>query len=91
MKNPVGAAPVGATQVPRDAINPGEDEDIEHDVWCSCLEPRGRSLVVRCGHCQEWFHGDCAGIDEENVIGLDVYRCLWCNVSDGDWEKPREK
>ena len=81
---PGRAALMGTAPAPRDAINPGDDEDIEHDVWCLCLEPRGRSLVMRCGHCQEWFHGDCAGIDEENVIGLDVYRCLRCNVFGGD-------
>ena len=81
---PGGAALMETAPAPRDAINPGDDEDIGHDVWCLCLEPRGRSLVMRCGHCQEWFHGDCAGIDEENVIGLDVYRCLRCNVFDGD-------
>ena len=35
-------------------------------------------LMIQCDECWEWFHYDCAGLDDEFEAGDDEWKCNWC-------------
>ncbi|XP_045072938.1 PHD finger protein 3 [Coregonus clupeaformis] len=47
-----------------------------------CKKPHGNKFMVGCGHCDDWFHGDCAGLDLAKVKQMEEedqeYLCLKC-------------
>lgn len=42
--------------------------------------------MVGCGHCDDWFHGDCVGLDLAKVKQMEggdqEYVCLQCCTKD---------
>lgn len=60
-------------------------------IWCfehsfeNALNNKSRTLfrfMVGCGRCDDWFHGDCVGLDLTKVHEMEeedqMYVCLKC-------------
>ncbi|XP_051507714.1 PHD finger protein 3-like isoform X2 [Myxocyprinus asiaticus] len=47
-----------------------------------CRKPHNNRFMVGCGHCDDWFHGDCVGLDLAKVQQMEEedqeYVCLKC-------------
>ncbi|KAK7916207.1 hypothetical protein WMY93_011968 [Mugilogobius chulae] len=39
--------------------------------------------MIECDICQDWFHGSCVGVEEENAAEIDLYHCPNCQVIHG--------
>ncbi|KAI9796958.1 MAG: hypothetical protein M1833_005904 [Piccolia ochrophora] len=59
---------------------PGEDYmDEDGDVFCICRRPDNHTWMIGCdGGCEDWFHGACVKIDEEDGDLIDKYICPNC-------------
>ncbi|KAF2767054.1 hypothetical protein EJ03DRAFT_329471 [Teratosphaeria nubilosa] len=58
-----------------------EDEDVEGsgEVYCLCRKPDNGTFMIGCdGKCDDWFHGKCVNIKEENKHLIDKYLCPNC-------------
>ena len=42
-----------------------EDEDLE--LFCLCRQPEDERFMVCCDKCNDWFHGECLNMSEEEV------------------------
>ncbi|KAL1765849.1 histone lysine demethylase PHF8 isoform X2 [Sigmodon hispidus] len=50
-------------------------------VYCLCRQPYNvNHFMIECDLCQDWFHGNCVGIEEENAADIDIYHCPDCAV-----------
>lgn len=66
----------------------GEPPPESETVWdpskhCGlCKKPHTNRVMVGCGHCDDWFHGDCVGLDLAKVQQMEKedqeYVCLKC-------------
>uniref|UniRef100_A0A8C1UV76 PHD finger protein 3 n=1 Tax=Cyprinus carpio TaxID=7962 RepID=A0A8C1UV76_CYPCA len=66
----------------------GEPPPESETVWdpskhCGlCKKPHNNRFMVGCGHCDDWFHGDCVGLDLSKVQQMEKedqdYVCLKC-------------
>jgi len=66
---------VEANQPPSKKKKKAEQETQE--LYCFCRQPYDERFMVQCDGCQEWFHGDCVGVKEEDNVG-DEWRCSEC-------------
>eukprot|EP01135_Chromosphaera_perkinsii_P006696 Nk52_evm10s559 gene=Nk52_evmTU10s559 len=49
-------------------VNDREQDDLESDS----------SFFILCDTCEEWFHGDCVGVREEDGNKMNTYMCPRC-------------
>lgn len=61
----------------------GEDEDEEYEegaeVFCICRKPDNHTWMIACdGGCEDWFHGKCVNMKEDDGDLVDKYICTWC-------------
>uniref|UniRef100_A0A671KQ80 PHD finger protein 3-like n=1 Tax=Sinocyclocheilus anshuiensis TaxID=1608454 RepID=A0A671KQ80_9TELE len=66
----------------------GEPPPESETVWdpskhCGlCKKPHNNRFMVGCGRCDDWFHGDCVGLDLAKVQQMEKedqeYMCLKC-------------
>ncbi|MGH0192141.1 UNVERIFIED_CONTAM: hypothetical protein FKN15_004019 [Acipenser sinensis] len=38
-------------------------------------------LMVECGRCGEWFHGQCQDLQPDDLISMEEYMCCICRVT----------
>ncbi|XP_051946392.1 PHD finger protein 3-like isoform X2 [Xyrauchen texanus] len=63
---------------------PPESETVwDHNKHCGlCKKPHNNRFMVGCGRCDDWFHGDCVGLDLAKVQQMEEedqeYVCLKC-------------
>ncbi|KAI9720842.1 MAG: hypothetical protein M1812_002681 [Candelaria pacifica] len=59
-----------------------EDEmDVEEgaELFCVCRKPDNHTWMIGCdGGCEDWFHGKCVNIKEEDAALIDKYICPSC-------------
>ena len=55
-----------------------------HACIIFCLLTR---FYVGCDKCQDWFHGTCVGISQEEADQLDTYVCPRCKDSETETDK----
>ena len=49
-------------------------------VYCVCRRPHsGNEFMIQCDRCEEWFHGECVGVTEEDAEEIDDYECSLCS------------
>uniref|UniRef100_A0AAY5EJJ7 PHD finger protein 3 n=1 Tax=Electrophorus electricus TaxID=8005 RepID=A0AAY5EJJ7_ELEEL len=52
-----------------------------------CMKPHSNRFMVGCGRCDDWFHGDCVGLDLAKVQQMEKddqeYVCLKCCANEG--------
>ena len=44
---------------------------------------------ISCDYCEDWFHGNCIGINEKGAEGVEKYKCPNCRKGKGDNEQRR--
>ncbi|KAI4722468.1 hypothetical protein E4T48_01363 [Aureobasidium sp. EXF-10727] len=49
----------------------------DETLYCVCRGP-DRGFMIGCDSCNEWFHGECVGISQEEGSSLDEYTCPEC-------------
>ncbi|XP_053330220.1 histone lysine demethylase PHF8 [Spea bombifrons] len=53
-------------------------------VYCLCRLPYDVTrFMIECDVCQDWFHGSCVGVEEENASDIDLYHCPNCQITHG--------
>ncbi|KAM4019165.1 histone lysine demethylase PHF8 [Anomaloglossus baeobatrachus] len=53
-------------------------------VYCLCRLPYDVTrFMIECDVCQDWFHGSCVGVEEENASEIDLYHCPNCQIAHG--------
>ncbi|ODH53582.1 hypothetical protein GX48_00416 [Paracoccidioides brasiliensis] len=61
----------------------GEEEDLS-EVFCICRKPDNHTWMIGCdGGCEDWFHGKCVNINQEDANLIDKYICPACEAKNG--------
>ncbi|KAL3801540.1 hypothetical protein HJC23_000978 [Cyclotella cryptica] len=47
--------------------------------YCICRLPY-EGFMIGCDGCEEWYHGPCVGVTEEQASKFDKYVCLRCSA-----------
>ncbi|XP_071960096.1 histone lysine demethylase PHF8-like isoform X2 [Antedon mediterranea] len=48
-------------------------------VYCICKQPYDVSLfMIECNVCNDWFHGSCVGVREDQCNEIEEYHCPNC-------------
>jgi transposase InsO family protein len=50
-----------------------------HKLYCICRQPHGGRFMIQCDGCDEWFHGSCVNLTEEEAKGMGDYFCHNCS------------
>ena len=59
----------------------GSSADDSADVFCICRRPDNHKWMIACdGGCEDWFHGSCVHIKEEDGNLIDKYICPGCEA-----------
>lgn len=67
-----------------------EDDESDHGPYCLCRGPDDHRWMIACDVCEDWFHGECVGVDKAIGEALIVrYVCPLC--SDGGVNVTRYK
>ncbi|XP_022081440.1 histone lysine demethylase PHF8-like isoform X2 [Acanthaster planci] len=57
---------------------------IKAPVYCICRQPYDASqFMIECDTCQDWFHGSCVGIREDQSADIEEYHCPNCELKQG--------
>ncbi len=52
------------------------------DLFCICRKPDNHKWMIACdGGCEDWFHGKCVAIREEDGNLIDKYICPGCEAN----------
>lgn len=73
----------------------GEEEEEEESgsdqgIYCICRGPDNHRFMIACDRCEDWFHGDCIGMDKYTGENL-VQRYICPNCTDGKLYATRYK
>ena len=67
----------------QDASDADSVED-ENEVYCICRRPDNHTWMIACdGRCEDWYHGRCVQVDEEDEELIDRYICPKCSRREG--------
>ncbi len=47
--------------------------------YCVCRQPY-EGFMIGCDGCEEWYHGPCVGITQEQAAKFDKYVCVRCST-----------
>ncbi|KAJ3293805.1 hypothetical protein HK104_004174 [Borealophlyctis nickersoniae] len=61
-------------------------EDNMEKLSCYCQSRYSDEFYIQCDACDEWFHGRCVGITEDEAEGVDKWFCRGCVASHGGVE-----
>ncbi|KAK2743669.1 hypothetical protein FQN57_004778 [Myotisia sp. PD_48] len=82
MSSPV---PEGKHPDEMDIDDDNDDDDDDNDdvdpseVFCICRKPDNHTWMIACdGGCEDWYHGKCIGIRQEDADLIDKYICPSC-------------
>ncbi|KAI9332273.1 hypothetical protein DFJ73DRAFT_630383, partial [Zopfochytrium polystomum] len=65
-------------------MNPGGSSDDPNKLYCYCRQPfSDETFYIQCDQCDEWFHGKCAEVKEDDVDGLALWFCNPCTQATG--------
>ena len=56
---------------------PDDDEDVDDsELFCICRKPDDHTWMIGCdGSCEDWFHGRCVNMNEEDGKIIDKWIC----------------
>lgn len=56
----------------------------EGKLYCVCRQPYDATrFMIACDRCDDWFHGECIGINEKESEFVDLYFCTKCSKITG--------
>ncbi|KAH8692746.1 putative PHD transcription factor [Talaromyces proteolyticus] len=61
-----------------------DDSDVENpdEIFCICRRPDNHTWMIGCeGGCEDWFHGKCVNINQEDEELIDRYICPNCHAA----------
>ncbi|KAK4168604.1 Set1 complex component spp1 [Cladorrhinum sp. PSN259] len=61
----------------------GNSSESDSGPYCLCRGPDNHRFMIACDRCEDWFHGDCIGMDKWTGENL-VQKYICPNCSDGD-------
>ncbi len=64
----------------RGQLRRDESKEENEEVYCTCREGMDDTdWMIQCGQCEEWFHGKCIGLDEnERDWSKEDFYCDFC-------------
>ncbi|KAH0542873.1 hypothetical protein FGG08_002733 [Glutinoglossum americanum] len=77
----VNARKQSSTPVPAQASSSPAPEEYEEGVelYCICRRPDSHTWMIGCdGGCEDWFHGACVNIKQDDGDLIDKYICPNC-------------
>lgn len=86
-KKSASQTPAGSSPVPEfidDGASEAGSDDSSGDVFCLCRKGDNHTYMIACdGGCEDWFHGKCVDIREEDGDLIDKYICPACHEKSG--------
>lgn len=73
-----------------DGSGSGEESGSDQGIYCICRGPDNHRFMIACDRCEDWFHGDCIGMDKYTGENL-VQRYICPNCTDGRLRVTRYK
>ncbi|XP_076809805.1 nucleosome-remodeling factor subunit BPTF-like isoform X1 [Clavelina lepadiformis] len=56
-----------------------EQDTPQQELYCLCKTPYDDAqFYIGCDVCQDWYHGDCVGISEDEASSIESYTCPRC-------------
>ncbi|XP_033647537.1 CXXC-type zinc finger protein 1-like isoform X2 [Asterias rubens] len=55
-----------------------EDDSSDPIYYCICRSTDGTRFMICCDYCEEWYHGNCIGIEKEASRSIKRYACPPC-------------
>jgi len=62
--------------------NDGGTSESDSGPYCLCRGPDNHRFMIACDRCEDWFHGECIGMDKYTGENL-VQKYICPNCSDG--------
>ncbi|KAI5853351.1 hypothetical protein BZA05DRAFT_336623 [Tricharina praecox] len=59
---------------------PKYDKD-GRELYCICRKPDTGKWMICCDGCEDWYHGECVKVKEEDGNLIDKYYCQHCQTS----------
>lgn len=57
------------------------EDEYSNGVYCICRKPDNHTWMIACdGGCDDWFHGSCVNIEEQDDGLIDKYICPNCEA-----------
>ncbi|XP_054762384.2 nucleosome-remodeling factor subunit BPTF-like [Lytechinus pictus] len=57
-------------------------QEVEEELYCICKQPYDEAqFYIGCDRCNDWFHGHCVGISQDEAEGIDNYICPGCKTT----------
>ncbi|XP_071501633.1 nucleosome-remodeling factor subunit BPTF-like [Diadema antillarum] len=54
-------------------------QETDEELYCLCRQPYDESqFYIGCDRCNDWFHGRCVGISQEEAESIENYICPKC-------------
>ncbi|QDS73764.1 hypothetical protein FKW77_005206 [Venturia effusa] len=86
-KKSASQTPAGSSPVPEfidDGASEAGSDDSSGEVFCLCRKGDNHTYMIACdGGCEDWFHGKCVDIREEDGDLIDKYICPACHEKSG--------
>lgn len=61
-----------------------DEDESDHGPYCICRGPDDHRWMISCDVCEDWFHGECVGVDKTIGEALIVrYVCPGCTDEKG--------
>jgi COMPASS component SPP1 len=76
----LGSSPApGTTDVPSSEVEDDAASDASNEEYCICRKGDNHTWMIACdGGCEDWFHGKCVDMREEDGNLIDKYICPNC-------------
>ncbi|QKX56695.1 uncharacterized protein TRUGW13939_03801 [Talaromyces rugulosus] len=61
-----------------------DDSDVENpdEIFCICRRPDNHTWMIGCdGGCEDWFHGKCVNVNQEDEELIERYICPNCTAA----------
>lgn len=87
-KKTPGSAKAAAGKEQQDAGD--ESSESDSGPYCICRGPDNHLFMIACDKCEDWFHGECIGMDKYTGENL-VQRYICPNCTDGKMYVTRYK
>jgi hypothetical protein len=67
-----------AAALPASGTGSAAADPMDTELYCLCRMPQQGRFMIACDRCNEWFHGDCVGVREDQVDPNAPFFCPNC-------------